>query len=149
MKIKKTKFGTRLIDLYGKDCEDRVVIGKRYWYWFGEQEKIYELTNEHWHLIEITYVRSRVVFYVISGYEDQIPESHMMYGSLMIRYLEPEVLDPKEDLPHFYDILNSGCCFDDERTKIINFDNSEYEEVEETDLIKAYNELINITNGLK
>lgn len=149
MKVKKTVFGTRLIDLYGKDCEDRVIAGKRYWYWFGEQEKIYELTNEHWHLVEITYVRSGVAFYVISGYEEQIPEAFMMFGSFMIRELEPEILDPCKDLSHFGDILNSSCCFDDSRTKIVNFDNSKYEEMEETDLVSTYNELINCLNGLK
>ena len=127
MQVKKIKIGTRLIDLYGKDCESFIREGEEYWFWFDGRHKAWELTNKHWHLITITCVRSGIAFYTINGLEDQIAETYMAFGSFMIRELRPKILDPKKQIPNF-DPLDNTVCFDDEMTKIINFDNSHYYE---------------------
>lgn len=137
MKKKRITFNTTLQGLYGKDnYYKHIEVDKCYWCFFGmcDNSKVKEVTGKNWNKIRITYVRSGVAFYVVCGYEDQIPEDSFYLQSIKAMQLEVAELDPYKDLPHFW--VGSAeellFRFDDDRTVVLNFDN-ENKEIEVPD----------------
>ena len=80
------------------------------------------MTQQHWNKLEITYIRSGVVFYAV---ENVTGEFHFDIDSIMAMQLEPEFLDPKKDLRATKDHLEKF-YFNSEKTQVINFKNTEY-----------------------
>ena len=113
---------TRLEGIFGKNYKDHIQIGKKYWWFFGENSQVYKQTHQHWNKLEITYIRSGVVFYIVENVE---AEYHFELESIMAMQIEPEFFDPVEELGKKIDDL-SGIYFNSERTVIVNFENSKY-----------------------
>ena len=121
-RVKKYKVYTRLEILFGKKYKDHIIVGKKFWSFFDCNTQIFKLTQQHWNKLEVTYIRSGVVFYSI---ENITGEFHFDIDSIMAMQLEPEFLDPKKDLRSTIDNLEKF-YFKSEKTQIINFKNTEY-----------------------
>ena len=120
--INKIKITTTLEGLFGKNYKDHIQISKKYWWFFGENSQVYKQTHQHWNKLEITYIRSGVVFYIVENVE---AEYHFELESIMAMQIEPEFFDPVEELGKKIDDL-SDLFFNSERTVIVNFENSKY-----------------------
>ena len=83
---------------------------------------MFKLTRQHWNKLEITYIRSGVVFYTVENIDG---EYYFGIDSIMAMQMEPEFLDPQKDLGATMDHLEMF-YFNSERTQIINFENTEY-----------------------
>lgn len=121
-KVKKYKVSTRLESLFGKNYKKHIIVGKKFWWFFDCNTQVFKLTQQHWNKLTITYIRAGVVFYTI---ENITEEFHFEMDSIMAMQLEPEFLDPKKDLCATIDNLEKF-YFKSEKTKIINFKNTEY-----------------------
>lgn len=147
MKIKKTKFSTMISDLYGRDnYQNYITIGKEYWWNFPENSDVYRATKIFWHKLKITYIRSGCIFYQIldaPNLEEQFCSINCFLASSLIL----AELDPIQDLKFNIDIelAKKLYYFDDERTIIHNWDNSNESEIDEDNLLKYYpNDYMNI-----
>ena len=121
-KVQKYKVTTRLEGLFGKNYKEHIQVGKKFWWFFDGNSQVFKLTNQHWNKMEITYIRSGVVFYTIENVDG---EYHFAIDSIMAMQMEPEFLDPQKDLGATIDHLEMF-YFNSERTQIVNFENTEY-----------------------
>lgn len=112
---------TRVYDLFGKKYTEHIIVGKKFWAFFSEDEKEFRLTNKNWNLITITYIRAGVVFFTLDL--NPTEEFHFELGSIMSQQLKLYELDPINDLD-FSQEMHEFFHFDDELTKIVNFDNN-------------------------
>ena len=119
---RKFHVSTRLESLFGDKYADHILVGKKYWWFFDGNSQVYKHTHQHWNKLEITYIRSGVVFYIVENVE---AEYHFELESIMAMQIEPEFFDPSKELGKKNDDL-SGIYFNSERTQVINFENTEY-----------------------
>ena len=122
---KKKVLSTAICEVFGKDhFAEHIVVGAKFWCYFGSEDKQFRLTKRSWNVITITYIRSGVVFYTLD--DNPSVEFHFELGSIMSQQLELYELDPLKELTlpvEIYEFFK----WNDERTKIINFDNSDNE----------------------
>ena len=118
--MNKQFLSTRVYDVFGKKYTEHIAVGKKFWAFFGSDEKEFKLTNKNWNLITITYIRSGVAFFTLDL--NPTEEFHFELGSIMSQQLELYELDPVKELG-FSKELSEFLRFNDERTKIINFNN--------------------------
>ena len=118
---RKFHVSTQLASLFGEKYADHILVGKKYWWFFDDTSEVYRKTNTHWNKLEITYIRSGIVFYTVENIEE---EYHFQIGSIMSEGLEPEFLDPIKELGETVDNLDN-LYFNSERTQVINFENTE------------------------
>ena len=132
-------FDTTLESLWGREhFAEHITVGAQYWGYFSLNSSVVDYTHKYWNLMTITYVRSGVVFFTV---DDTDKEFHMEIGSLQSMEMEPYELDPVKDLPWFAELPPDGrglFRFNDERTKILNFDNSKDVNEELIDPNKKY-----------
>lgn len=121
-RVKKYNVTTRLESLFGKNYKEHIQVGKKFWWFFDGNSQVFKLTQQYWNKLEITYIRAGVVFYTIENIDD---EYHFEIDSIMAMQLEPEFLDPQNDLGATIDHLEMF-YFKSEKTQIINFENTEY-----------------------
>ena len=119
---RKFHVSTQLASLFGEKYAEHIQVGKKYWWFFDDTSEVYRKTNTHWNKLEITYIRSGIVFYTVENIEE---EYHFQIGSIMSEGLEPEFLDPIKELGETVDNLDN-LYFNSERTQVINFENTEY-----------------------
>ena len=135
-KIKKTTLSTQLKDLYGKNYAEHIIENREYWCFFEITEDVYEVTGQNWNKICISYIRSGVAFYNISGYSSQIPEKYIPLDCFRASTLEFAIIDPEKDLI-FTDSIDKNkkrYRFDDTRTTVINWSNEEYCYLDENEM---------------
>ena len=143
MKIKKKTYSTVLSELYGRDgYQSHIEVGREYWHWFSENDKVYEETGQHWNKIYVTYIRSGVFFYEISGYQD-IPEDWCPVSCFMAANLVFAEINPEKDLKGILseELIESTKLmyrFDDELTEVKNWPNEHEVEISEENLLKDY-----------
>jgi hypothetical protein len=140
MKIKKSRFSTMISDLYGRDSyEYHIKVGREYWWDWPYDTPIGRKHGSGWYKIKVTYVRSHCMFYIFPDYPD-VPEQFCGLGSFLASSLVLADLNPKMDLPFIWkeglDISEKMYCFDDTRTIIHNWDNSQECEVDEDAIIQ-------------
>lgn len=141
MKYKKMQFSTQLSELYGRDnYESHIEVGREYWYFWGTDSDVYKHTKQTWNKIKITYIRSGVVFYVLSDFPDY-PEDFFPFKCYMASALVYAQIDPMKDVPWSkFDIergkeyIEKRYCFDDERTVVMNWDNSKEVELNDDEM---------------
>lgn len=121
-KVQKYRVTTKLEGLFGEKYQEHIQVGKKFWWFFDGNSQVFKLTKQHWNKMEITYIRSGVVFYTIENVDG---EYHFAIDSIMATQMEPEFLDPQKDLGATLDHLEMF-YFNSERTKVINFENTEY-----------------------
>lgn len=121
-KVKKYNVTTQLSGLFGENYKEHIQVGKKFWWFFDGNSQVFKLSNQHWNKLEITYIRSGVVFYTIENVDG---EFHFEIDSIMAMGLEPDVLDPQKELGATIEHLEMF-YFNSERTQIINFENTEY-----------------------
>ena len=143
MRLEKLQFSTQLRDLYGDEKYiDHIEVGRVYWYFWDSESDVYELTKQHWNKIRITYIRSGAIFYMLEDFPDY-PEHYFPVNCFMAMYLEYAEIDPVKDLnwvelshddEYTKEDLEKRYCFNDERTKVLNWDNSKESEIDEKEL---------------
>lgn len=121
-KVRKYNVTTQLAGLFGDNYKQHIQVGKKFWWLFDCNSQVFKLTNQYWNKLEITYIRAGVVFYTIENIDG---EFHFEIDSIMAMGLEPEVLDPQKELGATIEHLEMF-YFKSEKTKIINFENTEY-----------------------
>lgn len=136
MKFKKICYSTQLQDLYGDHYVNHLEVGREYWIY---DEELLKRTDTIWNKIKITYKRSGVCFYDLCDFPDDFPEQFFPENCFLARTLEFAELNPEIDLdwghpPKQKAFLEKRYCFDDTRTKVINWDNSKYSELEESEM---------------
>ena len=133
MKVKRTVLSTRLSDLYGRDkYHSHIEVNREYWYYFAGESKISDKYGNGWYKLKVTYIRSGCMFYIFPDYAD-IEEDFCPIHCFMTSMFEFAEIDPNKDLQIQENILNKY-CFDDTRTIIKNYDNSEYIDIDEENL---------------
>ncbi len=143
MKYKKRHFSTSLVRLYGDERYiDHITVGRAYWYCWGSETDVYRHTKKHWNKIIVTYIRSGVVFYFLPEFPDY-PEQYFPTNCFMAMNLEYAEFNPVKDLDwtaftnddeYTKEDLEKRYCFDDERTQVIDWDNSREGEIDDNDL---------------
>ena len=143
MRYKKTKFSTQLNELYGDEKYiDHIEVGRSYWYFWGSDSDVYQYTKQHWNKIRITYIRSGAVVYILEEFPDY-PERYFSDKCFMAMTLVYAEINPVKDLnmtqlslddEYTKEDLEKRYCFDDERTVVLNWDNSEESEIDEEEL---------------
>lgn len=130
MKYKKTRYSTVLEDLYGKeDYKKHLEVGREYWWHWPGSSDVFEHTHEHWTKIKITFERSGVYFYVLPDYPD-FTEHFFPVDCFLASHLQYAEIDPMKDLDwRGYEkmtkkYLEKRFCFADEKTIVLNWDNS-------------------------
>lgn len=135
MKLKRKSFSTTLVDLYGRDnYQSHIEEGREYWWCFPHTSEIYEKTHQDWHKLKVTYVRSKCFFYVFTD-TDAMDEQFCAVDSIMGASLVFAELDPSNDLEFVSELSMHLYRFNDEKTVIKNWDNDEYVEVDDDDII--------------
>ena len=137
MKIKKTCFSTMLSDLYGRDgYQSHIELGREYWWSWPEDSDVFRKTNEKWHKIKVTYLRSGCMFYELTDAEG-VGEMFCPLSCFLASSLILAEIDPEKDL-NFRDIEKAKqiYCFDDERTVVKNWPNDKEVEIEEIDYLQ-------------
>jgi len=142
MKIKKTRFSTMLSDLYGRDnYQAHLIVGREYWWNFPETSDVYRATGRSWNKLKITYRRSGCIFYQIID-APNLGEQFCPVNCFLSSTLIFADLDPIEDLPFIKESGIEKCkqiyCFDDTRTIIHNWDNSQECNIDEEKFMKEY-----------
>jgi hypothetical protein len=135
MKIKRTTLSTQLKDLYGDDgYQSHIEVGREYWWYFSNNSDIGEKHGPGWYKIKVTYIRSKCLFYVFSDYSD-MEESFCPVNCFMAASFVFADFDPVKDLGDKLinvEVAKLTMRFDDERTIIKNWPNTElYMEVED------------------
>ena len=134
MRIKRTTFSTILYDLYKDNYQSHIEVDREYWYYFIKGNEIADKYGSGFYKIKITYIRSGCLFYVFSDHED-IAERFCPIDCFMTSRFEFAEINPTEDLKGeitFKD--NTLYRFDDTRTIVKNWDNTEYVDVDERKL---------------
>lgn len=140
MRFKKICLSTQLDKLYGKDnYQSHIKVGKEYWWCFFDEKDV----TPGWHKIRITYLRSGIVFYVMTDMPE-VPERNFAVGSLMAATLVPAELDPTRDLAEELKGFKDQRLyyFDPTYTIVSNWSNEDEIEVDETDESYIYFQLI-------
>lgn len=134
MQIKRTTLSTRLLDLYGRDeYHLHIELNREYWYYFAGENKISDKYGPGWYKIKVTYIRSGCMFYVFPDYPD-IAEDFCPIRCFMASVFEFAEINPIEDLKNNEDISYlKRYRFDDTRTIVKDWDNSEYMEISDDD----------------
>lgn len=152
MKYKKICYSTQLDKLYGKeDYVNHLEVGREYWWsWFSSDSDEYQYTGQSWNRIKITFKRSGAIFYVLPEYPD-FPEHYFSDKSFIARTLIYAQIDPIKDLDwkSFDDRpkkeLEKRYCFDNERTEVLNWNNSRESDIDEKEL-DLYDQAIQYIN---
>ena len=136
MKYKKTRYSTALNDLYGKKYKEHIEVGREYWWCFPENSDVYKQTGKHWNKLKISCYRSRVYFYVLCD-DTYYPECHFDENSILAETLEYAQIDPMKDLDWSSlkmskEDLEKKYCFAADRTEVLNWDNSEESDIDES-----------------
>lgn len=140
MRFKKICLSTQLDKLYGKDnYQSHIKVGKEYWWCFFDEKDV----TPGWHKIRITYLRSGIVFYVMTDMPE-VPERNFAVGSLMAATLVPAELDPTRDLAEELKGFKDQRLyyFDPTYTIVSNWSNEDEIEVDETDESYIYFQLM-------
>jgi len=137
MRIKRITLSTVLRDLYKKDYPSHIKVNREYWYYFATKgNKIVDKYGSGYYKIKITYIRSGCLFYIFSDYKD-IAEQFCPINCFMTSQFEFAEINPIEDLKDiidFNDNLSKLYRFDDTRTIVKDWDNTEYADVDESNL---------------
>ena len=134
--LKKTTLSTKLYDLYGKDeYHLHIEVNREYWYYFTTESNIAKKYGSGWYKIKVTYIRSGCMFYIFSDYED-IDEEFCPLRCFMTSQFEFAEINPIEDLKGIINLIKDTTLyrFDDTRTIVKNWDNTEYVDVDERKL---------------
>lgn len=134
--LKKITLSTKLYDLYGKDeYHLHIEVDREYWYYFTTESNIAKKYGPGWYKIKVTYIRSGCVFYIFSDYED-IDEEFCPLRCFMTSQFEFAEINPIEDLKGIINLIKDTTLyrFDDTRTIVKNWDNTEYVDVDERKL---------------
>ena len=134
IKIKKIHFSTKLSDLYGRDnYVSHIELGRKYWWRFPYDSDVSQRTGKLWNELEITYIRSGCMFYIIT----EAPELGEFFAPLncfMTASLVFSEFDPIKDLDNLdnedIELCKMKWCFDDERTIIKNWPNERETEID-------------------
>lgn len=130
MRIKRTTFSTILYDLYKDDYQSHIEVNREYWYYFVTGNEIADKYGSGYYKIKITYIRSGCLFYVFSDYKD-IAERFCPIDCFMTSRFEFAEINPIEDLKDIMNFKNNTLYrFDDTRTIVKNWDNTEYVDVD-------------------
>ena len=136
-KFQKRCLSTQLKDLYGIDkYKSHIEVNREYWYYFIEGNEIANKYGSGFYKIKITYIRSGCLFYIFSDYKD-IAEQFCPINCFMTSQFEFAEINPIEDLKDiidFNDNLSKLYRFDDTRTIVKDWDNTEYADVDESNL---------------
>ena len=151
MKVKRTTLSTRILDLYGRDeYHLHIEVNREYWYYFAGENKISDKYGPGWYKLKVTYIRSGCMFYTLPDYPD-IEEDFCSIRSFMASVFELAEIDPIKDLKINED--NSYLKkyrFDDTRTIVKNWDNSEYMEINDDEALNFFYSLLDeAVNNLK
>lgn len=142
MKHKKIRYSTVLEDLYGKeDYKKHLEVGREYWWYWPGSSDVFEHTHEHWTKIKITFERSGVYFYVLPDYPD-FTEHFFPVDCFLASHLQYAEIDPMKDLVWDNGVnnelsreyLEKRYYFSDEKTVVLNWDNSPESEIDESDM---------------
>lgn len=136
MRIKRITLSTVLYDLYKSDYPLHIEVNREYWYYFAEGNEIADKYGSGFYKIKITYIRSGCLFYIFSDYKD-VAEQFCPVNCFMTSRFEFAEINPIEDLKDiidFKDNLSRLYRFDDTRTIVKNWDNTEYADVDESNL---------------
>lgn len=134
--LKKITLSTKLYDLYGKDeFHLHIEVDREYWYYFTTESNIAKKYGSGWYKIKVTYIRSGCMFYIFSDYED-IDEEFCPLWCFMTSQFEFAEINPIEDLKGIINLIKDTTLyrFDDTRTIVKNWDNTEYVDVDERKL---------------
>jgi len=139
MRIKRITLSTRLLDLYGRDNYHlHIEEGREYWYYFSGENKISEKYGSGWYKLKVTYIRSGCMFFIFPDYPD-MEEDFCAIRCFMASVFEFAEIDPIKDI--IKDDEDNGYIkkyrFDDTRTVVKNWDNSEYLEINENELCES------------
>lgn len=150
MKVKRTTLSTRLVDLYGRDeYHLHIELNREYWYYFAGENKISDKYGPDWYKLKVTYIRSGCMFYIFPDYPD-IEENFCPIRCFMASVFELAEIDPIKDLKSMKITHLKKYRFDDTRTIVKNWDNSEYMEISDDDpLVLFYSLLDERVNNLK
>lgn len=111
------KISTMLKDLYGLNNYWKYIkIGDELW-----TDYVEDITGIKWNKIKVTYVRSGVMFFIIAD-SNILSEYYFPIDSFNAAVMKKAKLDPYNDLPYDKNMIDR-CCFDDEFTEVINFNN--------------------------
>ena len=130
MKIKKKCLSTTLKDLYGKEYQSHIEVGREYWYFFDTNSDIFKATGKCWNKLRVTYIRSGCVFYDFPDVPN-VPEDFCPLNCIMTSQFELSEIDPIVDL----DNMDSGAItklifyFDDKHTIVHNWPNEREVEI--------------------
>ena len=145
MKVKRDILSTRISDLYGKDeYHLHIELNREYWYYFAGESKISDKYGPGWYKLKVTYIRSGCMFYIFPDYPD-IEEDFCPIHCFMTSLFEFAEINPIEDLK----INEHGLLylkkyrFDDTRTIVKNWDNSEYMETSDDGALNTLNIIFN------
>lgn len=134
--LKKTTLSTKLYDLYGKDeYHLHIEVNREYWYYFTTESNIAKKYGSGWYKIKVTYIRSGCLFYIFPDYKD-IDEDFCPLKCFMTSQFEFAEINPIEDLKGIINLIKDTTLyrFDDTRTIVKNWDNTEYVDVDERKL---------------
>ena len=138
MRIKRITLSTKLSDLYGRNNYHlHIEEGREYWYYFSGGNKISEKYGNGWYKIKVTYIRSGCMFYIFPDYPD-IEEDFCPIRCFMTSVFELAEIDPIKDI--IKDDKDNDYIkyrFDDTRTVVKNWDNSECLEINESQLCES------------
>ena len=139
MKVKKTSLSTQLVDLYGRDkYQSHIEIGREYWWCWPTNSDVYRHTHQTWNKIRITYQRAGASFYVLTDFPDY-PEHYFDDNTIFAETLEFAQIDPMKDVDwgernKSKEYLEKRYRFYDKRTEVLNWDNSEESNIEESEI---------------
>lgn len=134
--LKKITLSTKLYDLYGKDeYHLHIEVDREYWYYFTTESNIAKKYGSGWYKIKITYIRSGCLFYIFSDHKD-VAEQFCPINCFMSSQFELAEINPIEDLKGIINLIKDTTLyrFDDTRTIVKNWDNTEYVDVDERKL---------------
>ena len=137
MKVKRTILSTSISDLYGRDeYHSHIELNREYWYYFAGESKIADKYGPGWYKLKVTYIRSGCMFYIFPDYPD-IEEDFCPIHCFMTSLFELAEINPIEDLKINEDNLHyfKKYRFDDTRTIVKNWDNSEYIEISDDEAL--------------
>ena len=129
-------------DLYGKDgYQSHIKVGKEYWYYFDEKSDAFKITHKHWNKIQITYIRSGCLFYILSDIpeikENFCPINCFMSAQFILAEIDP-IKDLGKDVLGDLDAAKIKFCFNDEHTIVNNWPNEKEIEIDDDEIYNKF-----------
>lgn len=134
MRIKRKTFSTILYNLYKDDYQSHLEVDREYWYYFAKGNEIADKYGSGYYKIKITYIRSGCLFYIFSDHKD-VAEQFCPINCFIASQFEFAEINPIEDIKDIMNLRDPTLYrFDDTRTIVKNWDNTEYADVDERKL---------------